>query len=132
MRPCVCVHLCVKCRRHISALWLAVRSECEGQFCVSRRKSAHDFRFFMPLKGSNHMKKILIVCIIALAAAFSVTGCATTSASTESSHSESETSDCCKEKETTASELPDCCKNKEHSDNNSSETSDVPDCCAGE
>lgn len=131
MRPCVCVHLCVKCRRHISALWLAVRSECEGQFCVSRRKSAHDFRFFMPLKGSNHMKKILIVCIIALAAAFSVTGCATTSASTESSHSESETSDCCNEKETTASELPDCCKNKEHSDNNSSETSDVPDCCAG-
>ena len=132
MRPCVCVHLCVKCRRHISALWLAVRSECEGQFCVSLRKSAYDFRFFMPLKGSNHMKKILIVCIIALAAAFSVTGCATTSASTESSHSESETSDCCKEKETTASELPDCCKNKEHSDNNSSETSDVPDCCAGE
>ena len=90
--------------------------------------------FFMPergRKGSNQMKKLLIICIIALVAAFSVTGCATTSASTESSHSESETSDCCKEKETTASELPDCCKNKEHSDNNSSETSDVPDCCAG-
>ena len=78
------------------------------------------------------MKKLLIICIIALVAAFSITGCATTSAANESSHSESETSDCCKEKETTASELPDCCKNKEHSDNNSSETSDVPDCCAGE
>ncbi len=77
------------------------------------------------------MKKILIVCIIALAAAFSVTGCAT-SASNESSHSESETSDCCKEKETTASELPDCCKNKVHSDSSSSNASDVPDCCAGE
>ena len=77
------------------------------------------------------MKKILIVCIIALAAAFSVTGCATTSASTESSHSENATQDCCKEQETTALELPDCCKNKEHSDNISSETSDVPDCCAG-
>ena len=128
MQPCVCVHLCVKSKRHFSALWLAVRSECEGQFCVSRRKSAHDFRFFMPLKGSNHMKKILIVCIIALAAAFSVTGCTSASASNEISHSENATQDCCKEQETTASELPDCCKNKEHSDSNSSETSDVPDC----
>ena len=99
-----------------------------------RRGCAHR-QFFMPergRKGSNQMKKLLIICIIALVAAFTVSGCATTSASTESSHSESETSDCCKEKETTASELPDCCKNKEHSDNNSSETSDVPDCCAGE
>ena len=78
------------------------------------------------------MKKILIVCIIALAAAFSVTGCATAGASNEISHSENATQDCCKEQETTASELPDCCKNKVHSDNNSSETSDVPDCCAGE
>lgn len=77
------------------------------------------------------MKKILIVCIIALAAAFSVTGCATTSASTESSHSENATQDCCKEQETTASELPDCCKNKVHSDSSSSNASDVPDCCAG-
>ena len=78
------------------------------------------------------MKKILIVCITALVAAFTVSGCAMTSASTESSHSESETSDCCNEKETTASELPDCCKNKVHSDSSSSNASDVPDCCAGE
>ena len=77
------------------------------------------------------MKKILIICIIALAAAFSVTGCTSASASNEISHSENATQDCCKEQETTASELPDCCKNKEHSDNNSSETSGVPDCCAG-
>ena len=77
------------------------------------------------------MKKILIVCITALVAAFTVSGCATTSASTERSHSESKTSDCCKEKETTASELPDCCKNKVHSDSSSSNASDIPDCCAG-
>ncbi len=78
------------------------------------------------------MKKILIVCIIALAAAFSVTGCTSASASNEISHSENATQDCCKEQETTASELPDCCKNKEHSDSSSSNASDVPDCCAGE
>ena len=78
------------------------------------------------------MKKLLIICIIALVAAFSITGCATTSASNESSHSESATKDCCKDKEATSSEVPDCCKNKEHTDSNSSETSDVPDCCSGE
>ena len=78
------------------------------------------------------MKKILIVCIIALAAAFSVTGCTSASASNEISHSENATQDCCKEQETTASELPDCCKNKVHSDSSSSNASDVPDCCAGE
>lgn len=77
------------------------------------------------------MKKLLIICIIALVAAFSVTGCAT-SASNESSHSESATKDCCKDKEATSSEVPDSCKNKEHTDSNSSETSDVPDCCSGE
>ena len=78
------------------------------------------------------MKKILIACIIALAAAFSVTGCTSASASNEISHSENATQDCCKEQETTASELPDCCKNKAHSDSSSSNTSDIPDCCAGE
>ncbi len=78
------------------------------------------------------MKKVLIVCIIALVAAFSVTGCATTNATNESSHSESTTHDCCKDKEATASEVPDCCKNKEHADNDTSKTSDVPDCCAGD
>ena len=78
------------------------------------------------------MKKLLIICIIALVAAFSVTGCATTSASNESSHSESTTQDCCKDKEATSSEVPDCCKDKEQTDSNSSEISDVPDCCSGE
>lgn len=73
------------------------------------------------------MKKVLIVCIIALVAAFSVTGCASTNASNEST-----THDCCKDKEATASEVPDCCKNKEHADNDTSKTSDVPDCCAGD
>ena len=77
------------------------------------------------------MKKLLIICIIALVAAFSVTGCAT-SASNESSHSESTTQDCCKGKEASASEVPDCCKNKEHTDNSSSKASEVPDCCSGE
>ena len=67
-----------------------------------------------------------------LVAAFSVTGCASTNASSESSHSESTTHDCCKDKEATASEVPDCCKNKEHADNDTSKTSDVPDCCAGD
>ena len=76
------------------------------------------------------MKKLLIICIIALVAAFSITGCATTSAANESSHIESTTQDCCKGKEATASEVPECCKNKD-TDNSSSETSDVPDCCAG-
>ena len=76
------------------------------------------------------MKKLLIICIIALVAAFSVTGCAT-SASNESSHSESATKDCCKDKEATASEVPECCKNKD-TDNSSSKASDVPDCCSGE
>ena len=76
------------------------------------------------------MKKLLIICIIALVAAFSVTGCAT-SASNESSHSESATKDCCKGKEATASEVPECCKNKD-TDNSSSKASDVPDCCSGE
>ena len=78
------------------------------------------------------MKKLLIICIIALVAAFGITGCATTSAANESSHIESATKDCCKDKEATSSEVPDCCKNKEHTDSNSSETSDVPDCCSGE
>ena len=77
------------------------------------------------------MKKLLIVCIIALVAAFSVTGCAT-SASNESSHSETATKDCCKDKEATSSDIPDCCKDKEQTDNKSSEISDVPDCCSGE
>ena len=63
------------------------------------------------------MKKLLIICIIALVAAFGI---------------ESATKDCCKDKEATSSEVPDCCKNKEHTDSNSSETSDVPDCCSGE
>ena len=76
------------------------------------------------------MKKLLIVCIIALVAVFSITGCAT-SASNESSHSESVTKDCCKDKEATSSEVPDCCKNKD-TDNSSSKASDVPDCCSGE
>ena len=76
------------------------------------------------------MKKVFIVCIIALVAAFSIAGCASTNASTQ--NSQSTTKDCCKDKEATASEVPDCCKNKEHTDNNSSKTSDVPDCCAGE
>ncbi|MBU5461363.1 hypothetical protein [Lachnoclostridium sp. MSJ-17] len=78
------------------------------------------------------MKKVIIVCIIALVAAFSVTGCASSGALNESSQSQSTTKDCCKDKESTDSEVPDCCKNKEHTDNNSSKTSDVPDCCAGE
>jgi flagellar basal body-associated protein FliL len=81
-------------------------------------------------KGSNQMKKLLIVCIIALVAVFSITGCAT-SASNESSHIESTTQDCCKGKEATASEVPECCKNKD-TDNSSSKASDVPDCCSGE
>ena len=78
------------------------------------------------------MKKLLIICIIALVAAFSVTGCATTSASNESSHSESTTQDCCKDKEATALEVPDCCKNKEHTDKSTSKASEIPDCCSGE
>lgn len=99
-----------------------------------RRGCAHR-QFFMSergRKGSNQMKKLLIICIIALVAAFSVTGCATTSASNESSHSESTTQDCCKDKEVTALEVPDCCKNKEHTDKSTSKASEVPDCCSGE
>ena len=98
------------------------------------KEAVSDFRFFMPenkRKGSNQMKKLLIVCIIALVAVFSITGCAT-SASNESSHSETATQDCCKDKEATSSDIPDCCKDKEQTDNNSSEISDVPDCCSGE
>ena len=78
------------------------------------------------------MKKVFIVCILALVAAFSIAGCASAGASNESSQSQSTTKDCCKEKEATASEVPDCCKNKEHTDNNASKVSDVPDGCAGE
>ena len=78
------------------------------------------------------MKKVFIVCIIALVAAFSIAGCAASGVTNESSQSQSATKDCCKDKEATASEVHDCCKNKEHTDNNASKVSDVPDCCAGE
>ena len=78
------------------------------------------------------MKKVMIVCIIALVAAFSVTGCASTNASTQSGHSESTTHDCCKDKDATSSEVPDCCRDKEHADNDTSKTSVIPDCCAGD
>ena len=78
------------------------------------------------------MKKVFIVCIIALVAAFSIAGCAASGVTNESSQSQTATQDCCKDKEATSSEVPDCCKDKEQTDNNSSETSDVPDCCSGE
>ena len=52
------------------------------------------------------MKKIIIVCIIALAAIFSVTGCTSASAQKDCCQSDGATPDCCQE---TTQNIPDCC-----------------------
>lgn len=68
-------------------------------------------------KERNEMKKIILVCMLALVAAFSIAGCSTTNAQNE----------CCQSDSTQDSKKSDCCKGTE-----STEISDVPDCCGGE
>ncbi len=55
------------------------------------------------------MKRILIICIIALAAAFCITGCALTGAQKDCCQSDSATPDCCQE---ITQNIPDCCAGK--------------------
>jgi len=57
-------------------------------------------------KEENTMKKIIIVCMLALAAAFSATACTSAGAQNNCCQSDSATPDCCQK---TTQNIPDCC-----------------------
>lgn len=105
----------------LAALRIAARREGDEQdiFNTGSRRAS----FFMPILHGRvqYMKKVMLVCIIALAAAFSVTGCSSAGAA----------NDCC---QADSGDKPSCCQSQQEDDSNIEENtfSSVPDCCAGE